>query len=483
MLSSILLKYFKNLTKRERRELSKFVRSPFHNQREEVIRLFDYLDEHFDNPSVWKETINGNTIVIPIFKKEKVYKAIFEQKQDFNDAHIRATMSQLANLIKEYFIHSDLKNNKNYESEKALIFRQALLKRGFKTEYEQYLMEDSDRFQTGQRNDSYHRYVILHERSYWQAKNKRSQNLFYDEMGATLDSGYVVELLRLACSMQSHKTIIKVEYELPLLETVLNLIEKGWFKGQLYVEAFYHAYWVMQYDEVHFNDLDRILIESSDSFHAVDLHFLYKAMINYNTHFVNVGTRDAVHSLWRYFKTGFDKKILIQDNIIVPHDFIIVVSLGLSQKINDVLWVENFIKEYISFLPSNNKENYSQLINGIYHFYLKNYEQSMIALKKVTFEDELHQLRSRRMLAIMYFELQELDVLSAFLDSFKVYLHRQKTMAYQKEGHLAFIRFLEKLTKINLNNEEECASIWAQIKQVEYVAMCEWFKSKLLKEA
>ncbi len=474
MLSSLLLKYFKNLTKKDRRELSKFVNSPFHNQREETIRLFDYVNEHFDTPSVK----NGEQAV-QILKKEFVFASIFREKKDFNDALMRATMSHLTDLIKDFLVHNELKNSTQFQNEKSLMLRKSLLERGFYDEYERHLIHDFDQTSNDERVVSFHRYLILDELNFWHSKQKRSGKLFFNEMSDTVNAGYVIELLRLASSMQSHKSVINVEYNLTLLEPVLKLIESGWFKDHLYVQAFYHGYWTMQYRAENYAQLDKILTESPETFNTVDLHFLYKIVLNYNARKSNLNEPVAFKEIWKYYKNGFEKKILIHNNTISPHDFIAVVALGLSKYVQDVPWVDSFIKDHIKYLPFNDRANYSCLIEGIYHFYLKKYEISMLWLKKVTFEDEHHQLRSRRMLTIIYYELKEFDMLASHLDSFRVYLHRQKTMAYQKEGHLSFIRFFEKFLKINLNNEKECIVLWEQIQEIPYVAMSEWFKDKL----
>lgn len=480
MLSSLLLKYFKNLTKKDRRELSKFVRSPFHNQRAEVTRLFDYLNEHFDTPSV-KTVAKSNAHNANLnFKKETIYSAIYPEKQTYNDALIRATMSQLLELIKAYFVHSEIKENAKYQREQAFILRQSLLQKGYKEEYEQHLAQDYNNSTKEKRHDFYHNYVILNEKMSWQAKYNRSENLYLDEMSETLDVTYVIELLRIACRMQSHKAITVVDYKLELLETVLKRLETGWLSEHLYIQIFYNAYGTMQYKEENYLKLDAILKDDNlHNFEMPDLHFLYEVALNYNIHLLNHKNLERSVEIWWYMKTGFERKILLQNNIISPHNVITIVTLGLSRYINDVEWLDNFMNEYKKYMPPNHREDNILLIEGIYYFYTKNYDKSMSLLKKISFEDEYHQIRSRRMLAVMYFELSKIDLLESHLESFKVFLYRLKTMAYQKEANLYFIRFFEKLLKINLSNRQECLALWAQIEQVACVAMSEWFREKL----
>jgi len=68
MQKSNLIVYFRQLSKRDWREFKKFVRSPYHNQREDVIRLFDYLEPAVRNLSR------------DFLDREKVFNAIYPQE-------------------------------------------------------------------------------------------------------------------------------------------------------------------------------------------------------------------------------------------------------------------------------------------------------------------------------------------------------------------------------------------------------------------
>jgi len=69
MNKSRLSEIFKSLDKREVKQLRKWVRSPFFNQREDVILLFDYLDKNrpLDKPN----KLDRKYIFSKIFPNEK----------------------------------------------------------------------------------------------------------------------------------------------------------------------------------------------------------------------------------------------------------------------------------------------------------------------------------------------------------------------------------------------------------------------------
>ena len=90
MLGSQLLQIIKSLDKRDMRELNKVVRSPYFNQREDVILLFDWIDKSLNSK-------------LPDLSKEKVFSEIFPDKK-YNDVLMRQMMSYLYKIIQKYLI-------------------------------------------------------------------------------------------------------------------------------------------------------------------------------------------------------------------------------------------------------------------------------------------------------------------------------------------------------------------------------------------
>ncbi|MEZ4935237.1 MAG: hypothetical protein R2788_24270 [Saprospiraceae bacterium] len=68
MQNTNLLAHLRRFTLHDFRELRKFIRSPYFNQREDVIRLFDHFDTVLNNKR-W------------LCKKEDVWKAVFSKSK------------------------------------------------------------------------------------------------------------------------------------------------------------------------------------------------------------------------------------------------------------------------------------------------------------------------------------------------------------------------------------------------------------------
>ena len=89
-------------------------------------------------------------------------------------------------------------------------------------------------------------------------------------------------------------------------------------------------------------------------------------------------------------------------------------------------------------------------------------KKTMPILLSIEYSDTLWNLAAKFMLVKIYFETQEYEALVGLLNTFKVYLFRQKKIGYHKERYKNIINFSEKLyanidvtksKKIKLRNE------------------------------
>ena len=142
MTSSPLFDIFKHLTKQDRFALKDFVRSPFHNKREDVVLLFDYIDKHFTDLSPEHREGVGDG---QFWGKERVYKAIFPEKKTYDDKAMRYTMSFLLKCIRQYLICNELKNN---ELDGEMKLNRALRQRTADKAYQKNLSESYQSLET-----------------------------------------------------------------------------------------------------------------------------------------------------------------------------------------------------------------------------------------------------------------------------------------------------------------------------------------------
>ena len=83
------------------------------------------------------------------------------------------------------------------------------------------------------------------------------------------------------------------------------------------------------------------------------------------------------------------------------------------------------------------------------------------------------------MLALIYYDLKEFSALDSYIESTKIYLHRQKELGYQKEAYANFFRILEKLLKSDLKSSSVKEQLKQEITDTQLIAERDWLLSKL----
>ena len=97
MQKSVLVEIVRSLHRKEVREVQKWLQSPAHNQRQDVVRLFDHLVKALPLPD--KEV-----------DKENAWAVIFPG-QAYDDAYMRQVMYFLLKSLESYLVFAEISKN------------------------------------------------------------------------------------------------------------------------------------------------------------------------------------------------------------------------------------------------------------------------------------------------------------------------------------------------------------------------------------
>ena len=169
---------------------------------------------------------------------------------------------------------------------------------------------------------------------------------------------------------------------------------------------------------------------------------------------------------------------ILLENGVLPH-YTYKNILMAALKSEEYEWAENFLNEFKKNLPEQDRENIYNYNLAIYYFRIGNYDEAMTLLQIVNLNDVLYNLDARRLLARIYFEKNEFQVLQSHIESSKVYLHRHKDIGYHHDMYVNFFRFLEKLQKISLRDAKAKTILRGEITNTQLLAEREWLIQKL----
>lgn len=472
MQESQLMKTFQCLTRQDRRDLRLFVRSPFHNTREDVIRLYDYLDTSID--ATQRD-----------MRKETVFEAVFPKNTEgvsvpFDLKKLNYTLSFLDKLIREYLIINQLQNEPlecDWLLQKAYIQRGAykLVVKTLTTarqNFDSLLMQKA--------GAHYHDFRLYRAHYDFVSWRERSDDTGLQEAADAFTTFSVVEVLRQGCSMLTQQAFSKKKYQLPLLETALKIAENTEGGKSVAIKAYFHAYQSLskgddiEIQRFHFQELRRILENNWQEFPVEEIHGLYLMAINFCIKKMNGGEQAYNHEVLDIYKIGLQNRLLFENNQLSPYTY--KNTMMAAMKAGEMDWAAAFLDEYKPFLPPKDREMMYKYNKAFYFFRIKDYQSAMPMLQTVHLPEVLYNLDARRLLARIYFELNETTALDSLIESSKIYLHRQKGIGYHREMYLNFFKILEILLKTTSKKRN---LLRGMIEETKYLAEREWLLEKL----
>jgi hypothetical protein len=482
MNNSTLIQLFKSLDKADRRQLRKVVASPYFNQREDVTALFEYIDKNIDAGA-------------PKLMKEKAFAAIYD-KQKFAVDRLYHTMSLLTQIILKYLAINELEQQ---TPQYHRLLNQSLRHRGAEKIYEKTLIDAKMHLeQQPLRNAQFHLdsfMLSLAEEFDSKQQLHRNINLDLQEIANNFHFYAISEVLRLGISLLSQKLLAKKDYDQPLLNAALVIAEQHLdvpaIATQYYAFQTFNSTQTTRPTEIIKNETTNLLdtegaffqrlkteiTNNQKLFPETELRDLILVAINYCIRRQNKGELEYVHEALDLFQLGLSEGVLFESGVLSPYTYKNVLMLAL--KINKYDWAEQFLIDYKKFLPEKERENLYKYNYAIYYFRKKDYTKAIQLLQEVNLKEVLFNLDARRMLARIYYDLKEFSALDSYIESSKIYLHRQNDIGYHKESYTNYFRTIEKFLKSDLHSKTVKDKLRQEITDTQMIVERDWLLSIL----
>lgn len=470
MKKSRLVHIFQTLTKKEIRDLRKWLHSPAHNQREDSINLFEYL--------VTEKRLEKDRDL----EKEVAFFAVYPELKTFDDAKMRQAMYFLLKSTEEFLIYEELRTDK-IRTQAALIsiFR----KRELWKYCEQTIKSVKDKQEQSAFRDSRHfrnSYIIEREEyRYTSGNNRISPNL--QEMSDALDVTFIADKMRQMCLMLTHQKVYKTEYAISFKDLIIKEIESNNLTEYPAIALYYYIYKMLIEGE-HTNWFESLKSEINKSIHLFkqsEQRDLYLAAINYCIQKMNSGESTYMREVFDLYREAFEQEILFENGLISRWTFLNVMTI--SSILKEYRWAEAAIEKYQYNIEEQYRENTVHYASAKLKFEQKDYDAAMDLLIQYEYDEILMNLNAKSMLLKIYYEREELTALEALIGSMRTYLNRKKMMSYHKGNFKNFLKMLSKLNKINPYSKAEKEKLRMQISNINPIIPSEkkWLLTQLNK--
>ncbi len=465
--NSHLVSILQTFSKKEIRETRKWLHSPIHNQREDVVDLFDYL---VSGNHLWKDKF---------LEKERIFRKIFP-RESYNDAKLRQSIHFLLKSLESYLITKQLQED-TIQAKMALvsIYRKRKLTKAFqKTINEVQELQKETTYQNEQffRNE----YLIQQERYlFLEGQKKRNIPMNLQEVSDALDTTFLADKLRQACLMLSHQKVYKTKYDIGLFNEIMRYIENNDYLNIPAISIYYYVYKaITEVDQLaHFDNLKQQIYQNGRLFPPEEIKDIYLMAINYCIGKMNAGYTEFTREAFELYKEGLETKILIENNSISPWTFINVAINGL--KLKEYNWVESFVNNYSHYIPQVKRESIVLFTMSKLYFEKGDYPKSMEMINRGDFDDLLIYLNAKTMLLKMYYELDEYDALDYQLDSLGIYIKRKQIMGYHKENYQNIIKYTKKIARVNPYSKKDVIRLKEDIQVAHPLTEREWLLEQL----
>lgn len=453
MENSQLISILRTLDKRERREFRKWLASPFLNQRQDVMDLYEYVTtaDHLEQDK--------------FLEKEKIFRKIFPG-ESFDDARMRQVAHFLLKQLENFLAYQEINTEPRHM---PLALARALRKRKLSKSFLRTLKILEEMHDAGERKDTLSlrlHYDQLNEHSTFLNEQSGRTDIKLQAAIDALDIYLLAEKLKQACYVLAHQKVYTIQYRHRFLDYVLEEIRlHPSLLEHPSIHLYYHIYQAQvlpeREGEEHFFKLRNSMATFFGYFSEAERRDIYLMTLNYCVQKMNSGNAAFVREAFELYRQGLESQVLIQNGSLSKTTFLNITAIGLRLKEYD--WIASFISHYTPLLEEQHRESFSLFCQAKMFFEKQEYKKAMALLVQFDPDDILINLNAKSMLLKMFYEQGETDALESLLDSFNAYLKRKEIIGYHKQIYTQLVKYTKRLLRINPFDQQQRQKLRAEI--------------------
>ncbi|MBK9743237.1 MAG: hypothetical protein IPO94_09835 [Saprospiraceae bacterium] len=452
----------------------KFVQSPYFNVNQLIAQFTLVISEAIKN---------GN---LPILTPQDVWKQVYNN-EPYNNQKFLKLNSDLTKLLETFLAQ------KEFESSESLITNLKLegaKKRNLENLYSGIISE-AERLNKSEYNQSAYYYLTkyLIEKNLFRLKTENEKKnekfeitsaLNIKAITDNLDYFYIADKLRQYCTLLSWKKMYKIEIEMDNMDYIIQMANRPPFNSIPPISIYYKMFLTYQ-DEgnlTNYHELRQLTKTFMHIFPIDEQREIYSTILGYCINKINKNQSDFFRETFEVYKDGISENILLVDHSISVTTFRNIAIAAL--RVEEFSWAESFIHDYAKYVDEKYRVNAVEFSLARLEFYRKNYGKVLEHMYKVSYEDVWYNLNTKTLQIASYYELDEFDALESLLQSFKMYIRREKSLSTDRKTHyLHLIKFTSALMKINHRDQQKLLKLKSEIETTQGVVSKPWLIEKV----
>ena len=461
MKKSDLFQLVRSFSPIELREVRKFLASPFFNQREDLILLFEYLTE---NGEPTKEGASG--VCLP--KKERK-----------DGQKLRLLMSYLLRLLEQYL---SLKQVMGNDLDNRLSLTLAYQARDMPEAFDRHVKRLESALEKQPLRDAH--FHQIQTRLQWEKyQNETARNPAdaapLRRLAETVDVYYLSTRLRVICMAVAQGGIYSADYQASTEEQIIHLAEMPAWREVPAIGFYLSCYRMLKQpeEEGNFQKFKAMLIRAEGQFTAEEMRELFTHAVNFCIRRINRGERRFSHEVFELYKSALGGGYLLEGRTLTRFTYHNIVAAGLQT--GELDWVENFLYEHKKSIARRYRESSFSFNLARLEYTRRNHGAVLELLQKANYRDPLLNLAAKTLLLKTYHDLGEHDLLQSHLDAMRNYIRRKRVIGYHRTNYLNIARYAERLLRVNFSDEKEVGKLREAIEKEEVLTEREWLLGRL----
>lgn len=475
MLSKKLISLLETFSKPELNRFKKFVNSPFYNENEDLTKLFSIIHK------VLRRENQSQSTSVQQLSKDYVWRILYENRP-YDDITLRRLCSDLTQLAHKYL--AVVTFHSNPANEEVMLLESLNDLKLDKHFFGVVRQSEKRREKSDLKDSNFHYSRFRMEKACHTNSELKKQVQSFDNLERAnyhLECFYLSQKLKHICDALEYRKFYSVETTIDVPEDFLVKVPQQPYFQETAVQAYYLVSQMLLHpeEECHFKELKQLLKEKHKTFLQIELNSLYIYLINYCIDAqINNGRAAYFHELFEIFKTTLEQEIILIKGVLDFHVYKNIITVGL--RVKQFEWVETFIQEYTKKLPKENQENALTYNLAKVYYEQKEYEKVIAQLREVEYKNLVYALGSKLILLRTYYELKEYLALDSLIDSFRIYLHRNKMISKEvKQQYMNVVRFVKKLANINEFDQKAVQKLKEQVINRKNFVAQRWIVEKI----
>jgi hypothetical protein len=450
----------------EIREFGKFIRSPFFNTRQNLVDFFDRWVAAQTTQAVISDAIIERTETsTPAASKP--------------DVETRLLHSALLALLEKYWMYREkFEDPERAKIRLAATYRKRNLPKHFRITLRE-ARQSRERL-PWRHADYYHDLNLIEWEQYqYETAERRTESLNLQATSDLMDTAFIARKLRLACLAQSHQAVYKADYQMGLLDAVLQYVESTDLVNIPAIGLYFHCYRFLNDSQAvsHFETFKSILLQHAGAFPPEELRTLFLLAINFGIKKINQSSEGWLRTTLELYQSALERDLLLENRCLSRFAFNNIVAIAL--RVGELDWAEKFILDYKALLERQWREVTSSLNLARVAYTRRDYATALRHLQRSDYKDLLNNLIAKTLQLKIYFETDEYDLLDSHLTSMTNFIRRHTAIGYHRTNYSRIVYYTRQLIALNFRDVQAVADLRDKISREEILTEKEWLLGRI----